>query len=125
MQKFTLPQATIDGWKGQYGAIHKLSVTVKPAKKDGQGRIITEADTAVGYIKDVNEDMDMIANIVSMQASNKILECKIFLLENAWLGGDPRIHSVNPKDVINSIKMGAAVQAGNTIDMLTGNVEKL
>ncbi len=120
MQRHTLPQETIDSWKKAYGVIHKLSVTVK---KDSKG---TPTDVAVGYIKDINEDMDVIANVLSMQNNGQIIECKVFLLENAWLGGDPRIF--NPNDlttVVTSIKLGAAVQAGKTMDVLEGNVEKL
>lgn len=109
-------QEVFDSWKQKYGVIHQISVVVKKATP-GQ-----EADIAVGYIRDVNEDLDMVCNVLSMQASGKILECKIFLLENSFLGGDSRIHGDN---AVSSIKIGAATQAGKTITVLEGALEKL
>jgi len=117
--KHVTPKETIDGWKATYGDVHKLTVRVK----DKTGKL---TDLAVGYIRDINEDIDVIANVLSMQNNGQIIECKVFLLENAWLGGDPRIfNTIDPSTVINSIKLGAATQAGKTVDVLEGNVEKL
>ena len=105
-------KAQIDAWKKAHGVIHKISVIVE---KDAKGKA---KDVAVGYIKDVNDDLDIISNAVTLQAT-RVLEAKLFVLENAWLGGDERIRTVT------KIKISAAIQAGQTVDLLDGSVEKL
>lgn len=108
-----ITQAQFDQWKSKFGSIHKIKVVVSKA---GSGK---EADVAYGYIRDINDDLDLISSVLSMQGGGKIVEAKVFLLNNAWLGGDPRMTTVN------KIMISAATQAATTVDILDGSVEKL
>jgi hypothetical protein len=107
-----ITQADFDEWKKKHGIIHKIAIVVS---KNEAGEA---TDKAIGYIKDVNDDLAIISNALTYQQTD-VLKAKIFILENAWLGGDDRIKN-NTK-----IKIAAAVQAGKTVDLLEGEVEKL
>lgn len=108
-----ITQATFDDWKAKHGIIHKLKVIVIKGDKDHH------QDIAFGYIRDVNDDLELMSNVLSIQGGGKILEAKVFLLNNAWLGGDSRMTTVN------KIMISAATQAASTVDILDGSVEKL
>ncbi len=108
-----ITQAQLNDWKTKHGVVHKISVTVKKGDKDHH------PDIAHGYIRDVNEDLELMSNVLSIQSTNKVIEAKVFLLNNAWLGGDSRCTT------ITSVMISAATQAAKTVDILDGTVEKL
>lgn len=108
-----ITQEKFNEWKTKYGTIHKIKVIVAKADKG------KPADIAYGYIRDINDDLDLISSVLSMQGAGKIVEAKVFLLNNAWLGGDPRCTTVN------KVMISAATQAATTVDILDGSVEKL
>jgi hypothetical protein len=108
-----ITQATFNDWKIKYGTVHKIAVVVNKGDKDHH------PDIAYGYIRDVNDDLDLMSSVLSIQAGNKVLEAKVFLLNNAWLGGDIRCTTVN------KVMISAATQASQTVDILDGSVEKL
>jgi hypothetical protein len=119
-----ITQAQFDEWKNKYGSIHKIKVVVVPDvtainSDTKEVTIVTPGDTAIGYIRDINDDLDLMSNVLSIQSGNKVLEAKIYLLDNAWLGGDDRMIKVT------KIKIPAATQAAKTVDILDGSVEKL
>src|SRR6185437_12648867 len=103
-----ISQTTLDGWKTKYGIVHKIKVVFSKADKD------KPADIAYGYIRDINDDLELISSVLSMQSGGKIVEAKVFLLNNAWLGGDTRCTTVN------KVMISAATQAATTVDILDG-----
>jgi hypothetical protein len=108
-----ITQAQLDQWKAKYGIVHKIKVVVTKSDKD------KPADIAFGYIRDINDDLELISSVLSMQSGGKIVEAKVFLLNNAWLGGDIRCTTVN------KVMISSATQAATTVDILDGSVEKL
>jgi hypothetical protein len=119
-----ITQEQLDAWKAKYGIVHKIKITVAPdvygaPDKDGVKPLVKPGDFAVGYIRDVNDDLELLSSVLSMQGGGKIVEAKVFLLNNAWLGGDIRCTTVN------KVMISAATQAATTVDIADGSVEKL
>jgi hypothetical protein len=104
-------QAQLESWKQQHPrGVQEITVTV------------AAADLAVGYLKPA--DRNLIAVALSKVTKNQILEAGEFLLQNCWLGGDPRMNpaaSLADDDVI----VAAAMQAASTVNILDASVKKL
>ena len=106
-------QAQVDAWKKQYNKgkshkVHKLSVKV-----DSEGG---KEDIAVCYLRPM--DRDDMAFVLSRYKANNVLEAREYMLNNCFLGGDPRIQSDD------NVKMGACMQIGDLVDFMDGSIKE-
>ena len=99
----------------------QLAAWKKEYEKDGPIKIIklivSPTEHSYGYLKPAGGSRIIVAKAMSLHHQKLILETGEFILNNCWLGGDPRM-TTDPKMSIN-----AATFASQTIDFMQGSME--
>ncbi|MCB2379798.1 hypothetical protein LGH70_19535 [Hymenobacter sp. BT635] len=98
-------EVNIEDLKKEHGDIHTLTLN------DKSGQVV-----ATAYLKD--PDRNQVARAMSLIAQTKVFEAGEFLLENCLVAGEDSILST-PK-----VKMSAAMQAVQLVEMLDGELKK-
>jgi hypothetical protein len=104
----------ITEWKKLHGKIHVIHVVVESPEGEATNEV------AVCYVK--KSDRNIIAAAMGLLADKKDLQTGELVIQNCWLGGDPRCKMGGGNE---DVAVAAAFYAKTTITLLNGYVKNL